>query len=328
MTLCHALSRPLVWGQTLFLFIGLAGCSVSSFAAPRMPKGAFLLRPALTSTTLVEQVRTTPRVSARYARLFGVAPDHIQGVFRHLRAMRLSRDTPLDVYYIRPGEHSYYKRRIVKRGTAAWVNAQSQPLLIQGCGNPVRSGIMTAFHPKSSAPSETLIATAPITELDDASALIGPLRMAVPPMIPEESAVAPIVLATTTVRHIPTAAASVGAVGHGGGFPWFLGLLPLAALGGIHTGSGNSLTALSPGTQPIVTPGGGTTPGGGGGTQGGGTTPGGGGTTSGGGGTTPPGGGATSGGGTPPPAAVPESGTLLLGVSLAFTGLLAKRWKK
>ena len=125
----------LITAVTFFLL------AASCHAAGKMPRGAYLRKPASTAAALCLQVKSDPLVMERYSRLFRMTPPLVRGAFAQLRLSRMKTDQISRVYYVHPNEKLGYRLRRVKKGTLVFVLPDGSPALVQICGNPMRADL-------------------------------------------------------------------------------------------------------------------------------------------------------------------------------------------
>ena len=122
-------------------------------AQNKMPRGSFLKYPVHTTAELLDQIKTEPLVAARFARLFNMSPDMIRLAFAKLRLVRLAEPMKRRIYYVHQYESLGYKMRKIRAGTMIFAYPDGTPVLMQVCGNPLRTPPFGYGKPGSGQPS-------------------------------------------------------------------------------------------------------------------------------------------------------------------------------
>ncbi|HLK55902.1 MAG TPA: hypothetical protein VKU00_05045 [Chthonomonadaceae bacterium] len=237
--------------------------STTAFADSPLPPGAFLRQPAQSVQALNHQLVTDPLVCQRYARLYNMPVEEVREAFAHLKLTRLTLDQTFQVHYVHTGERIGYKVRRVRKGTPIYSFADGTPILVQVCGNPVRS--KRGFHLGTPPPETELPATAVMFNENEALEAAPPNLMAelnglrsVPPgtqlpppldfvEIPDIPAEAPTDTSTMRMhRELP--------VQHVRNWSRGVLLFPLAALPFLAISGDHSSPSTSAFTPPVVIP--------------------------------------------------------------------------
>jgi hypothetical protein len=200
--------------------------------AQRMPANSFLVRPALTTEQLVNQVAGNAVVMDRYMRHYGMSRDEVIAYFRTFRPSRLAEEGIYQIYSV-PGD-GVIKVRIARlpRNEPIFVDAMGTPVMQISCGNPLTLG-----------PSYPVLTTAvdlePIVMEPDLRPIEAPLEaarledMVYVTQLEPTAPTAPAVVVTPPDRPIiiETPGAEPAPFAPPPAFPWLLAGLPLLGLG-------------------------------------------------------------------------------------------------
>lgn len=148
---------------SLIVFSALI-CSGPGWGA-RMPRGSFLVQPAASVWQLSKQIESTPTVAARYERHFGVpAPQFVRYVRSHIALRRLSSAGSYRVFHIKKDGTIGSQIRRLRKGTAVFMQLRTgQPILLAECGNPMSTSLPGYVAPSvQNPPQPTADATPPV----------------------------------------------------------------------------------------------------------------------------------------------------------------------
>ncbi len=201
-----------------------------------VPPGSFIRRPVANVHELVEQVQNDPVVGARYARLFHMSPEAVRLSFQNLVATRLPRDEVMRVYYVH-GDVIGYRLRRVRAGEPIFALPNGTPVLIQVCGNALRSTLLPpalAMQVPYWSPYEEVAPVAPLIPPVVAERPLEipapfPFGAPTPPLVaevapgfvPERAVVAPTPIGAFPLFPLLAIPLLAGVGGGGGGAPFF-----------------------------------------------------------------------------------------------------------
>jgi len=121
----------------------LSAIMLSMVAVPalaRVPKNAFIVRPAPTHAALMNQVRFNPTVRDRYLRHFAMPGPELDRYFASLTPGRITTTALFTVYNV-PASGVLRTRLLgLRAGTPIWQDPQGRPILMEICGNPLTRG--------------------------------------------------------------------------------------------------------------------------------------------------------------------------------------------
>ena len=293
-----------------------------------MPAGSFLKYPVHSTRELLDQVKNEPTVAARFSRLFNMSPDMVRLAFGKLRLVRLEKPMNRRIYYVHRFETLGYKMRKVGQGTLVFAYPDGTPVLMQICGNPLRTMPFGYGMPGSGSPTVPDYSDALDNRVSSDSTDASPQKLrsvapgpngpalAVLDTLPDDFVVSEDVIPADQIvpgYHVssPGSGLRISAITQILG--WIAGIGSIAAIASSGGGGSVSTSTNTDGNGGGTTGGGEVGTGGNGG--GGGSTPTGG---SSGGDTTPPGGGNTGS------SVVPESSSILLFLfgATAFFGIM------
>ena len=135
------------------LCFALTSLILPANAQNKMPRGSFLKYPVHSTAELLDQIKAEPLVAARFARLFNMSPDMVRLAFAKLRLVRLAEPMKRRIYYVHQYESLGFKLRKVGVGTMIFAYPDGTPVLMQICGNPLRTPPFGYGKPGSGQPA-------------------------------------------------------------------------------------------------------------------------------------------------------------------------------
>lgn len=146
------------WKAAAVCTLGMLGLTSAVAAAPTnaTPPDSFLTTQVQSVNELVYEVNSSPKIAARYGKLFHLPSSEVASYFRHnLVISTLSHDYNGPVYSVRPSSGRIFViREHIKAGTSVYSLRDGQPVLKWACGNPLSThlpAIATAAKPKPAA---------------------------------------------------------------------------------------------------------------------------------------------------------------------------------
>lgn len=108
--------------------------------AQELEPNAFLVRPANTTSELVQQASTNQVVMSRYMRHFGMTRDEVIAYLKSLKLSTIKEDGAYLVY--NTPESGEIRSRVLfyRKGTTVWVDESGNYILRASCGNPMVRG--------------------------------------------------------------------------------------------------------------------------------------------------------------------------------------------
>lgn len=223
----------------LALFMAFTALGFGAFERP--VQNSFVNKRIGSVSELIAHAKADSQVRSRFTRHYAMEPDELYAYFRTFRIVRLARDETFTVYLVPASGEILVKERILKKGTAVFVDKDGTPVMIVSCGNPLG---------KPAPP----IALNQSTVVERMTATMRPMAAEVP-MITEESLLTSIVppglpeiIAIRPVEVVPPTVVTTGGEGSGSVLP-VAGLAILPALffvGG--QGNGGAAPIPEPGT--------------------------------------------------------------------------------
>ena len=239
----------------------LAFVCAASAQTTRPDLNAFVNHKITDTKSLVTQVRRDGEVSDRYQRHFAMNRAELVAYLKGLHRGSLAKEGMYTIYSVPKDGRVKMHIGKLKRGEAVFLDKQGKTILVAKCGNPVvlgpaRARLANALTPPPTEEAKVRELTddpiAPVSEIvenpDNLLAMVPP----VPELAPTALVPAAPLAAPLGAPAVP-AIAAVGATATGGaaGFP-FLALLPLGALGFIHSDGGGDGGGISPVPEPAT----------------------------------------------------------------------------
>lgn len=114
--------------------------ALSALTIARPDVNSFLNKPAKTTETLIQQVKTDPEVADRYTRHFAMSKAEVVAYLSYLRPSTIGNEGAYMIYSVPKDGRLKAHVELIKKGTPIFADALGKPALIMKCGNPMTKG--------------------------------------------------------------------------------------------------------------------------------------------------------------------------------------------